>query len=343
MKLSKPLCVLILIALALFLSGARHVSAASNNPRPKKHQEAADKKAQTAKPLQPEPSVPLRDFEAAQSALLDALRALHAEQEARDREKRADREAFYANLISLGLLIVGIVYSRYAWKQWAAIKEQAKIANDALVENRKAADAAKDAAKAAMRNADVAEKQLHCTERPWIAFEPTKILGTKSIVDRIKRLHPSLQEPPDSPTVEIIQISVQYRFNNCGRTPARLVWGDVQLICADPKSLPSEPFYRFIPTPESLLPPGRSAINSLTVPLFPPAFEKFVRGRESLILIGFVQYRDVIGEADGPPHESRFRMECDFPGYDISGGKEVSFAGPFYFASAGNERYNRYT
>jgi hypothetical protein len=137
MKLSKPLSASILIASALFLSGA-NASAVSANPRPNKHQEAADKKTQTAKPLQPEPSIPLRDFEAAQSATLDALRALHSEQEARAKEKHPSHEPIYApaNLISIGLLIVGIVYSRFAYKQWVAIKEQADIASKILKRDR---------------------------------------------------------------------------------------------------------------------------------------------------------------------------------------------------------------
>jgi hypothetical protein len=232
-----------------------------------------------------------------------------------------------------GLIVVAAVAAYVGLMTLDAIRRSNRVAV-------RVARAANKSANAARKSADVAERQLHRTERPWIAFEATKILGTKYIVDRIKRLHPMLQEKPDSLTVEIIQVSVQYRFDNCGRTPARLVGGDVQLICADPKSLPVEPIYRFISTPESLLPPGYSADNSLTVRLFPPAFEKFVRRQESLILFGFVQYRDVIGEDNGPLHESRFRMECEFPGYDIG---KSELVGPFYFAFAGADSYNRYT
>src|ERR1700676_3847076 len=122
----------LLIALALLPSAAQIGRAASNETRPKEHQEAANTETQTAKPLQPEPTVPSRNLDAAQAATLDALSALHAEQEARDKEKRTNYESLYANLVSTGLLIVGVLYSRYAWKQWAAIREQADIANKSL-------------------------------------------------------------------------------------------------------------------------------------------------------------------------------------------------------------------
>jgi hypothetical protein len=123
---------LILIALALLPSAAQIGNAASNETRPKKHQEAANTESQTAKPLQPEPTVPQRNLDAAQAATLDALRALHTEQEARDKDNRANHEEHVANRISLGLLIVGVVYSFFAWKQWAAIRGQSTIANKSL-------------------------------------------------------------------------------------------------------------------------------------------------------------------------------------------------------------------
>jgi hypothetical protein len=233
---------------------------------------------------------------------------------------------------------------------WAVAGEIASVASAVLVAvftallwhvSRQQKELMKTAEETSRRSVTIASLALNA-ERPWIAFEVTKLQGTKSIVDRIKKLHPTLREPADSLIIEILQISVEYRVNNCGRTPARLVAGDIQFVCANRDSLnPQQPPYRPTKTPESLLPPGQSAINSLTVRLFPPMFEKFVRGRESLIVFGFIQYRDVIAE-DGPLHESRFRMECDFPGYDPAGG-EFTLAGPFYFAFAGPDSYNRYT
>lgn len=126
---------LLLIASVLLLSTVTSGSGASHEAWQNKHQESADEKTQTAKPLRPEPSVPLRDFQAAQAATLDALRALHAEQEARAKEKRPQYEPFSApsNLISLGLLIAAVVYSVFAWEQWAAISQGTKVANRTLL------------------------------------------------------------------------------------------------------------------------------------------------------------------------------------------------------------------
>ncbi len=327
MKLSNTWYALILIASALLLRVAGPSANALQNE--KDNQTHDDHPQEQSEPAQVQPPV-LVPSPAYYAAILGELRTIIREELANDKQKHADRNdwdtpAFW---VSVALAIVGAAYTIIAYRQLNAISVQSVIAAEM--------------ARAANKSADVAERQLSRTERPWISFEATKILGTKYIVDRIKRLHPTLQERPDSLTVEIIQISVQYRFNNSGRTPARLVGGDVQLICADPKSLPIEPFYRFIPTPASLLPPGNSAVNSLTVRIFPHTCVRLVRRVDSLILFGFVQYRDVIGEDYGPLHESRFRVECDFPGYDPAGGK-FTLAGPFYFAFAGPDSYNRYT
>lgn len=194
MKHSSTWFALILIASALLLSAGRNISAASHNPREKKHQEPANEAAQTAKPLEPEPSVPLRDFEAAQSALLDALRALHAEQEARSKDQHPSYEPIYAPsvLIQFALLIVGFFYTLYARRQWAAIKTQARIANDALIENRKAADAAK-------QSADAAAQQIRFITRPKIEVYADTLITQDTTV------------------------SAYYTVVNNGETPARVM------------------------------------------------------------------------------------------------------------------------
>jgi hypothetical protein len=172
MKHSSTWFALILIASALLLRAGQNVNAASIEPRPKPHQEKPNRNIQNAEPHQPESTVPLRNLDAAEAATLNALRALHAEQEARAKENRTDDEAFYANLISLGLLVVGAVYSLLAWKQWAAIKEQARISRASLAANRIAlgvaranANAAKDQALAAQAQVTNLEKTLLATEK----------------------------------------------------------------------------------------------------------------------------------------------------------------------------------
>jgi hypothetical protein len=199
---------------------------------------------------------------------------------------------------------------------------------------------------AARNAADTAERALVHAERAWLAFEVVDMKGWEFVRQRIERLWPSLRETEDSPTLEIVRLRVHYRLDNCGRTPARLIAGDIQLICADPISLPGQPIYADSRAPESLLPPGLSATNSQSVNLYPPRFEQFAKGRESLIIFGYVRYRDVVAdpEKESVPHESRFRMECRFPQYarNSQTGK-IAFDEPIYFQFAGPEAYNRYT
>ena len=118
--------------------------------------------------------------------------------------------------------------------------------------------------------------------------------------------------------------------------------GSVQFVCADPNALPREPVYPLQAMPDSLLPQGYSPTNSLLVQLFPPQFRNFVTGRETLILFGFVQYGDIIGQGADSIHESRFRMECRFPGYISMPNGEIA-PEPLYFTVAGPEAYNRYS
>jgi hypothetical protein len=181
MKHSSTWFASILIASALLLNVGRNVSAASDQTRPNKHQKSAHEEAQTAKPLQPEPSVPLRDFEAAQTAALDALSALHAEQEVRAKEQHASYEPIYAPsvLIQFALLVVGVFYTLYAKRQWASIQEQARIANESLTQNRIAANAAKTAAEAAKLQAEAAMKTFQIAVRAKINVHPTVALESE--------------------------------------------------------------------------------------------------------------------------------------------------------------------
>jgi hypothetical protein len=69
-------------------------------------------------------------------------------------------------LISFGLLVVGTVYSLFAWKQWAAIKEQAGIARVGLTANRLALNATRRSADNAKESADTAQKAFLLQFRP---------------------------------------------------------------------------------------------------------------------------------------------------------------------------------
>src|SRR5260221_8887285 len=95
---------LILISLTLVSSAA---NGASRNVRPDEHQQRADKQPDVTQQRQPEPSVPLTLYNTTQSALHDALIALHTEQEARAKDQHPDYDPTYALsvLIQFALLV----------------------------------------------------------------------------------------------------------------------------------------------------------------------------------------------------------------------------------------------
>ncbi len=238
---------------------------------------------------------------------------------------------------TLILAVVGICQSRAARDAAIQAGKQTEALEKTLAATEKAADAA-------LKSAHVAETQLRQAERGWVAFEVVGMQGAEYIFSRLRRLHPRLREPDDSTTVEIIRLRIQYRFNNGGRTPVRLISGSVEFVSRDPRTLPVEPVYADDQeTSESLLSPGNSATNSLVLQMFPPRFEAFVLGREALIIFGFVKYRDIVASGEAAEHETRFRMECHFPGFVQEPNGDISAAGPIYFASNGPEAYNRYT
>jgi hypothetical protein len=127
------------IGLALFVAVSL-CSVASGQVRPNQHQKRANKQTDIAHPVQPEPTIPRSVYESSQSALLAALAALHAEQEARSKENRPNYEPWYAPsvLVQIGLLIIGALYTWYARRQWAAIKEQSRLTEEALIADKRA-------------------------------------------------------------------------------------------------------------------------------------------------------------------------------------------------------------
>src|SRR5208282_4798990 len=281
-----------------------NASAVSPNPRPDKHQEAADKETQTAKPLQPEPTVPLRNLVAAQAATLDAISALHAEQEARAKDSRAKDEAFYANLISLGLLVVGVVYSFFAWKQWAAIKEQARIARASLAANRLALNSARRSTDAAKESAETAEKTLRLAERAWVSIQVDRL-------DDLVTIEKWREMAPIADGNFRIMVAVKFRFINSGKTPARLTHSGVKFTTVVEANLP-ESFDKFGYS-------GGSQRSVLIAPNYPyevakvtylnqTTIRRLLDGIERLIFYGFVRYLDVLDK----PHETRFCMMGTF-------------------------------
>ncbi len=331
----------IFLVLVLLLSSANGRSA-SEQLRFDQHGNEATKLHPGAQKQQAQ--VPLPIPHSTQAALPKSIEVLNQQTKPETEQAHAYREGWHSPsvLVQIVLAGVGIAYTIVALLQWYAIRKQVKLATVSLKINRIAADAAKMAAEAAKQSAELAQTQLTQAERAWIAFEVTGLKGIEHVTDRIRKLHPSLREPENSPTVEIVILRLEYRFNNCGRTPARLVAGSIDFVCNKPSDL-SVPRYRDMRPLESLLPPGPASTLSIDIKMFPPRFEQFVTGSEALIVFGFIRYYDIVAIGDKALHESRFRMECRFPGYVLGNEGQVIIHEPLCFAYAGPEAYNRHT
>jgi hypothetical protein len=100
------------------------------------------------------PQLTYSPFEA---ALLNSLRDLHNQQETRYREQRTADAVWWPPPPSWAVVYVTIGYVVVAVLQWCAIRRQANIAVVATT--------------VAKRHADIADRALRLTERPWIVIQ----------------------------------------------------------------------------------------------------------------------------------------------------------------------------
>jgi hypothetical protein len=133
MKQAKLLSTLPLIVLAVLLSVRNSDAAASSKALPNQRSPVRQKQRDTAD-RQAKSMVPLEIYQATQSALLEALHTIRAQQETAATQNSPRYEPWYAPavLAQFGLIVIGIFYTIYAWKQWTVIREQADIADRAL-------------------------------------------------------------------------------------------------------------------------------------------------------------------------------------------------------------------
>jgi hypothetical protein len=131
MKPLKPLSVLILIASALLLSGVKNVSAASDQKRYEEHH--SETTEQGEKPQEKQPV--LVPSQAYQAAILGALRAIVHEEVSRQEQEHADYKRWNTPTFwfgTIGLLVVGALYTFFAGWQLVVIRKQGKTALDQL-------------------------------------------------------------------------------------------------------------------------------------------------------------------------------------------------------------------
>lgn len=114
-----------------------HVSGhvASTKLRPNEHNRATEPKTQGAQgDRSVEATVPFSIYARSESALLEALRTLHAQEAANARKAEPKYEPWYtpAVLAQIVLCIIGGLYTYFAFKQWGAIKRGNENAREAF-------------------------------------------------------------------------------------------------------------------------------------------------------------------------------------------------------------------
>lgn len=263
LKLSLPLT---LIGSVLLLSGVRNAHTRSV-PNPEKHETAAAV----------HPDSTNQDNQAAlYAALIGALHAITHQEEAAAEQTRAENESWLTPLrIQEGLLVVGIVYSFFAWKQWVAIDKQAEIANKTLIETGKAADAAKRSADAAIA---VSAAHVH-----------------------VMRVHLSGLEALDA--TGVADPVLGYGYTNYGKSPAMMLEACWERHFG--LRLPEQPSYSNRgPLFELLIIPAEKDVdfgqkwshifgNYLTNDDFDPIRKM----QHKLFVYGYIRYRDVFEQA----------------------------------------------
>jgi hypothetical protein len=108
-----------LIASVLLLCAAKKENLASKDPGTNKHQEKSAHNTEGVQPRQPEPTVSEALLQAEQAALVDALRAIDAQQKITAQQQHPDYEPWYAPevLAQFGLIVIGGLYTLVTWRQ----------------------------------------------------------------------------------------------------------------------------------------------------------------------------------------------------------------------------------
>lgn len=235
----------------------------SREVRNSKHQESP-KDVQTAAEKEPEKRTPF------QTQLPEILHTIAEQQKAASEQNAASQKSWNTPsvLVQIALVVVGALYTFFAYRQWRAIHHQAKIAADGIVETRKAAEAAQQSAGTASRH--IALISSH--ERPWIMVKPNWLLPDN--------------EHPFGGLVEWSAINV-------GRTPAFLT---ELVVVADvvPYPIPDKrpddrapkPFAKFI------IPPNGTHGSRTGNPIDASELQKLFNGTHCLVFYGRIVYRD---------------------------------------------------
>jgi len=166
------------------------------------------------------------------------------------------------------IFIVTFIYAAVAILQLMAIRRQAKIAEDAIMQ----------------------------LERPWIRIR----INDAEILDSLT----AIGKKPDAP----LHVFVKFSLENDGRSPALVWCASLNMKCIpDPESdePPYGELDEFPPVPVS--PSQRALAREEKGVLDPKDLIRIARGDGSLRFFCLVKYRDVLGpNGRGADHETRF-------------------------------------
>lgn len=114
----------LLLISACVVAGNLQVWAEEHEP-PATEQPGASQEQQTQRAL--------TDLSATQAGILETIRRIQHQYEARAEQQRADNESWVSPaMVNRGLFVVGFAYTVLACLQWAAIRRQGTVASDAL-------------------------------------------------------------------------------------------------------------------------------------------------------------------------------------------------------------------
>lgn len=190
-------------------------------------------------------------------------------------------------------VVAAAVYSVVAWRQLAAIRRQAKIAESALTD----------------------------LERPWVVVEMVAFNANDELLKGL------VASDADAETIrrtrERFTMLAQFKYTNCGRSPA---WITKRVVVLDTfrNPFPTVPNYDYGSDPPTMLGPGADLHDSRGGEFSSLVYGPMLTGEAVLTLYGKVEYRDAFGKT----HESCWCLVYDVPrkravdwwsGWDVGG------------------------
>jgi len=194
--------------------------------------------------------------------------------------------------------------------------------------------AALAAARAARKNADIAERSLVAANRPYVVF--WKLHGSQiPHTNAVKAGDPV--EWDDIDYISQLQFFTRYSLTNQGKTPALIhnTWIVLKVLDALPDT-PSAEYLQAIErivlgtkVPMAIIGTDMSAIKSETASIDPPIEDRgqirqIMEENSSYYFYGFILYSDIFGRGTYVTAQA-FRYDLGAKGFTIVGGQEYNY------------------